>query len=260
MVLFRYVLHQRFHLSSSRNASTSGKNGLPGAKPVVKPDASKVDPPKVTPPPPVGKPSESKGNSSKVVIGGVAIAGAFLVAYQTGYLDQYLGKEQQKLSERIHSDAVTEKVEEAHHLNVPSGVEDSTEKDGQVETQPEVTHSETSGGVQSDIEVQPESDLSSDRFTYISSNQGETTPQESVIDRAERNLPISESEDSGFKSDMPSEIISEAENVKLEAVPKPGDSPIVSAQSISVHRESETESATPKDPSAEKAPEVLKFP
>ncbi|KAG7544573.1 Mitochondrial inner membrane protein Mitofilin [Arabidopsis suecica] len=242
---------QRFHLSSSRNASTTGKNGLPGAKPVVKPDASKVTPP----PPPVGKPSESKGNSSKVVIGGVAIAGAFLVAYQTGYLDQYLGKEQQKLSERIHSDAVTEKVEEAYHLNVPSGVEDSTEKDGKVETQPEVTHSEASGGVQSDIEVQPESDLSSDRFTYISSNQEETTPQESVIDRAERNLPISESEDSGVKSDMPSEIISEAENVKLEAVPKPGDSPIVSAQSSSVHRESEMESAPPKDPSAEKAPE-----
>ncbi|KAG7539895.1 Mitochondrial inner membrane protein Mitofilin [Arabidopsis thaliana x Arabidopsis arenosa] len=246
---------QRFHLSSSRNASTTGKNGVPGAKPVGKPDASKVDPPKVTPPPPVGKPSESKGSSSKVVIGGVAIAGAFLVAYQTGYLDQYLGKEQQKLSERIHSDAVTDKVEEAHHLNVPSGVEDSTEKDDQVETQPEATHSEVSEGMQSDIEVQPESDLSSERFTYISSNQEETTPQESVIDRAERNLPISESEDSGVKSDMPSEIISEAESVKLEAVPKPGDSPIVSAQSSSVHRESETESAPPKDPSAEKAPE-----
>ncbi|CAL9228529.1 unnamed protein product [Arabidopsis halleri] len=246
---------QRFHLSSSRNASTSGKNGLPGAKPVVKPDASKVYPPKVTPPPPVGKPSESKGNSSKVVIGGVAIAGAFLVAYQTGYLDQYLGKEQQKLSERIHSDAVTNKVEEAHHLNVPSGVEVSTEKDGEVETQPEVTHSEPSGGMQSDIEVQPESDLSSERFTYISSNQEETTPQESVIDRAERNLPISESEDSGVKSDMPSEIISEAESVKLEAVPKPGDSSIVSAQSSSAHRESEMESASPKDPASERAPE-----
>jgi mitofilin len=236
-------------LSSSRNASTSGKNGLPGAKPVGKPDASKVDPPKVTPPPP------TKGNSSKVVIGGVAIAGAFLVAYQTGYLDQYLGKEQQKLSERIHSDALTEKLEEAHHLNVPSGVEDSTEKDGKVETQPQVTHSEASEGVQSDIELQPESDLSSDRFTYISSNQ-EETPQETVIDRAEINLPISASEDSGAKPDMPSEIISEAESVKLEAVPKPGDSPIiVNAQSSSVHRESETESASPKDPAALKTPE-----
>jgi mitofilin len=242
-------MHQRFHLSSSRNASTSGKNGLPGAKPVGKPDASKVDPPKVTPPPP------TKGNSSKVVIGGVAIAGAFLVAYQTGYLDQYLGKEQQKLSERIHSDALTEKLEEAHHLNVPSGVEDSTEKDGKVETQPQVTHSEASEGVQSDIELQPESDLSSDRFTYISSNQ-EETPQETVIDRAEINLPISASEDSGAKPDMPSEIISEAESVKLEAVPKPGDSPIiVNAQSSSVHRESETESASPKDPAALKTPE-----
>ncbi|CAB80632.1 putative protein [Arabidopsis thaliana] len=242
---------ERFHLSSSRNASTSGKNGLPGAKPVGKPDASKVDPPKVTPPPP------TKGNSSKVVIGGVAIAGAFLVAYQTGYLDQYLGKEQQKLSERIHSDALTEKLEEAHHLNVPSGVEDSTEKDGKVETQPQVTHSEASEGVQSDIELQPESDLSSDRFTYISSNQ-EETPQETVIDRAEINLPISASEDSGAKPDMPSEIISEAESVKLEAVPKPGDSPIiVNAQSSSVHRESETESASPKDPAALKTPEAF---
>lgn len=250
-------------MSSSRNASTSGKNGLPGAKPVGKPDASKVDPPKVTPPPPVGKPNESKGNSSKVVIGGVAVVGAFLVAYQTGYLDQYLGKEQQKLSERIHSDAVTEKLGEAHHLNVPSNVEDSTEKDGKVEMQPEVTHSEASGGMQSDIEVKPESDLSPERFTYISSNQ-EETPQESVIDRAETSLPTSSddnsaSEDSTTKSDKPSEIISEAGGVRLEAVPKPGDSPIVSAQSSSVHRESETESVLPKDPATEKVPEVLFF-
>lgn len=242
-------------MSSSRNAS--GKNGVPGANPVGKPDASKVDPPKVTPP--VGKPDDSKGSSSKVVFGGVAVIGAVLVAYQTGYLDQYLGKEHQKLSERIHSDAVvTEKPKDAHHLNVPSGVEDSTEKDGKVETQPEVTHSESSGGTQTDREVQPEADLSSERFTYISSNQ-EETPQESVIDRAETSLPTSSddnsaSEDSTTKSDMP-----QGESVSLEAVPKPGDSTIVGIQSRLVHRESETESASPKDPPTEKAPEVLNF-
>ncbi|XP_023634942.1 MICOS complex subunit MIC60 [Capsella rubella] len=245
------LVAQRFHLSSSRNASTSGKNGLPGAKPVGKPDASKVDPPKVTPP--LGKPNNSKGNSSKVVIGGVAVVGAFLVAYQTGYLDQYLGKEQQKLSERVHSDAVTEKLDEAHHLNVPSHVEDSTEKDGKVESQPQVTHSEASGGMQID-EVQPESDLSPERFTYISSNQ-EETPQESVTDRADTSSPTSSDDNSvsgdyRTNSDMP-----KAESVKLEAVPKPEDSTVVSIQSSSVHRESETEFGSPKDPATEEAPE-----
>ncbi|XP_010437097.1 PREDICTED: MICOS complex subunit MIC60 [Camelina sativa] len=249
------LVAQRFHLTSLRNASTSGKNGLPGAKPVGKPDASKVDPPKVTPP--LGKPDNPKGNSSKVVIGGVvAVVGASLVAYQTGYLDQYLVKEQHKLSERIHSDAVTEKLDDAHLFNVPSGVEDSSEKDGEVEPQPQVTpHSEASGGMQVDVEVQPESDLSPERFTYISSNQEETTPQESVIDRAETSSPTSSddnsvSEDSTTKSDMP-----KAESVTLEAAPKPGDSTAVSVQSSSVHRESEPESASPKDPATEEAPE-----
>ncbi|XP_010446526.1 PREDICTED: MICOS complex subunit MIC60 [Camelina sativa] len=250
------LVAQRFHLTSLRNASTSGKNGLPGAKPVGKQDASKVDPSKVTPP--LGKPDHSKGNSSKVVIGGVvaAVGAASLVAYQTGYLDQYLVKEQEKLSERIHSDAVTEKLDEAHRFSVPSGVEDSTEKDGKVESQPQVTpHSEASGGMQVDVEGQPESDLSDERFTYISSNQEETTPQESVIDRVETSSPTSSddnsvSEDSTTKSDMP-----KAESVKLEAAPKPEDSTVVSFQSSSAHRESETESASPKDPATEEAPE-----
>lgn len=265
MIVYVIGLHQRFHLSSSRKVSTSGKNGLPGVNPVGKPDASKVAPP----PPPVGKPNVPKGNSSKAVIGGAAVVGAFLVAYQTGYLDKYLEKETQKLSETAKSDAVTEKPEEAHHLNVAHGIEDSTgnssSMDGKVETQPEVPHSEASGGIQTDRVVQPESDVTPDRYTYISSNQ-EETPQESAIDRAEKSLPISSDdnstseEDSRTKSDTSPVIISEAENVRLEAVPKPGDSIVVSAQASSVHRESEIESASPKDPATEKAPEVLNFP
>ncbi|CAA7020563.1 unnamed protein product [Microthlaspi erraticum] len=239
---------QRFHLSSSRKASTSGKTGLPGANPVGTP---KADPPNVSPPPttpPVGKPDGSKGSSSKVVLGGVAVVGAFLVAYQTGYLDQYLGKEDQKLSEPV---AVTEKLEEARHLNVaPPGVEDSagisSSVDGKAETLPEA-----SGGMQSDIviDVQPESDVTPDRYTYISSDK-EETPQES-----EKSLPVSlndnaTSEDSSTKSDTSPEIISEAGNVKLEAVPKPEDSTVVNALTSSV-----MESASPKDPATETPPE-----
>ncbi|XP_048606303.1 uncharacterized protein LOC106361363 isoform X1 [Brassica napus] len=228
---------QRFHLRKA--SSTSGKNGVPGAKPVGKPDASKVPPP----PPSVGKPDGSKGGSSKVVIGGAAIAGAFLVAYQTGYLDQYIGNEKQKLSELVKSDAVTVKVEESHHSSVSPGVEDSagigSSVDGKGETQPEV---------QSDIEVQPESDPTPDRYTYVS------TPPENVVVKAEKSFPLS-SDDSKTKSDASPEIISEAENVRMEAVPKPEDSTVISPQPGSVLSESEVESAAPKDPATEKASE-----
>ncbi|CAN8307068.1 unnamed protein product [Cochlearia groenlandica] len=151
---------QRFHLSSSRKASSSGKNGIPGSNPVVKPDASKVTPPP-PPLPPVGKPDGSEDSN-----------------------------------------------------------EISSSVDDKAETQPEVSHSEASEGIQSDIEVQLESDLTHDRYTYISSNQ-EETPQESVIDRAEKNLPISSddnsaTEDSITKSDTPAKIISEAGNTGVE--------------------------------------------
>ena len=231
---------QRFHLRKA--SSTSGKNGVPGAKPVGKPDAS--------PPPPMGKPDGSKGGSSKVVIGGAAIAGAFLLAYQTGYLDQYLGNETQKLSELVKSDAVTEKLEEVHHSSVSPGVEDSagigSSMDGKGETQPEV---------QSDIEVQPESDPTPDRYTYVSSNQQET-PLDNGADKAEKSLPLS-SDDSKTKPDASPEIISEAENVRLEAVPKPEDGTVIRAQPSSVLNDSEVESAA--HPATEKAPEVLIF-
>ncbi|KAL0698557.1 hypothetical protein Bca4012_054679 [Brassica carinata] len=240
---------QRFHLSSSRKVSTSGKNG---ANPVGKPDASKVSPPPPPPPPPpAGKPDGSKGGSSKVFIGGAAIAGAFLVAYQTGYLDQYIRNEKQKSSE---PDAVTVKLEEAHHSSVAPGVEDSagvsSSVDGKAETQPEVP---ASVGMQSDMEVQPESDPTPERYTYVSSNQEESS-QESGADKAEKSLPLS-SDDSKTKPDASPEVISEAENVRMEAVPKPEESTVVSAQPSSVLSESEMESAAPKDPATEKAPE-----
>ena len=41
------------------------------------------------------KPPESGGSLPKVIVGSVAIGAAFFAAYQTGYLDQLLGKQQQ---------------------------------------------------------------------------------------------------------------------------------------------------------------------
>ncbi|KAL8143239.1 hypothetical protein V2J09_016271 [Rumex salicifolius] len=45
------------------------------------------------PPPPSRKSSESEGGVSKALIGSVAIGTAMMVAYSTGYLDPYLGRE-----------------------------------------------------------------------------------------------------------------------------------------------------------------------
>ncbi|XP_018451696.1 MICOS complex subunit MIC60, mitochondrial [Raphanus sativus] len=232
---------QRFHLSSSRKVSTSGKNG---ANPVGKPDASKV------PPPPAGK----QGGSAKVFIGGAAVAGAFLLAYQTGYLDQYLGNERQKLSELVKSGSVTEKLEESHH----SSVEDSagigsSSSDGKAETLPEFPASV--GMPQSDVvEVQPESDPTPERYTYVSSSNQQESPQENAADEGEKSLPLSSDDDSKTKSDASPDVVSEAENVKLEAVHKPEDT-TVSAQPSSVLTESEKEFAALKDLATEKAPE-----
>ena len=47
----------------------------------------------VTPKPgSAGGPPESKSGFSEVVLGSAVIGGAVLVAYQTGYLDQYFGE------------------------------------------------------------------------------------------------------------------------------------------------------------------------
>ncbi|KAL1364857.1 hypothetical protein HN51_013002 [Arachis hypogaea] len=74
----RYVANQQIpsHLSSRKKLST----------------ASKPDP--APAPGSTGKPPESSGSPSKFLIGTVALGAAFLAAYQTGYLDKYLKKEQ----------------------------------------------------------------------------------------------------------------------------------------------------------------------
>ncbi|KAJ0097619.1 hypothetical protein Patl1_27346 [Pistacia atlantica] len=54
-------------------------------------------------PGPTGKRPESKGNLSTVVVGTTVIAGAALLVYQSGYLDQYIGKENENAMSS-HSD------------------------------------------------------------------------------------------------------------------------------------------------------------
>ncbi|KAK2655903.1 hypothetical protein Ddye_008955 [Dipteronia dyeriana] len=53
---------------------------------------------------PTGKPSESNGSVSKVVVGTAVVAGAALLAYHNGYLDQYIGGKEKEKHNSLDSD------------------------------------------------------------------------------------------------------------------------------------------------------------
>ncbi|XP_010531394.1 PREDICTED: uncharacterized protein LOC104807708 isoform X1 [Tarenaya hassleriana] len=241
----KFTSQQRYLSSSSKNrfASASGGNGFPGPDPVRKPD-------------------NSKGNPTKAILGSAVVVGAFLVAYQSGYLDQHLGKGQQKSDETIKSDVVTEKMEAAHHFTAAPSVEDSAQRstsmDDKIETQPEAPYVEASGGMQTEEEVQSKADLIPEQSTFSPSNQDEML-QESTADKDEGSLPVSSdrnlvSEYPRTDSHMSAEISSEAKSVKLEAEPKPVDNAILDVQSSSINEESMPPSASAKDHTSEKAP------
>ncbi|XP_014515908.1 uncharacterized protein LOC106773685 isoform X2 [Vigna radiata var. radiata] len=94
----RFVYQQiPLHLSSQRNFSSTSKPG--GASASGSP----------------GKPPESNGSLSKFFIGSVALGAAFLAAYQTGYLDQYLKKEHHSVPQEANVNATIEELKTVQH-------------------------------------------------------------------------------------------------------------------------------------------------
>ncbi|KAI9113675.1 hypothetical protein K1719_014926 [Acacia pycnantha] len=84
-------------LSSRKKFSTASKSGgasIPGS---------------------TGKPPESQGSLSKFVIGSFAVGAAFLAAYQTGYLDQYLRKDQHGVPQNAEINATNEDSKSLQH-------------------------------------------------------------------------------------------------------------------------------------------------
>ncbi|KAH1237107.1 hypothetical protein GmHk_08G022152 [Glycine max] len=93
----RFVYQIPLHLSSQKNFSTVSKPG--GASASGSP----------------GKPPESNGTLSKFFIGSVALGAAFLAAYQTHYLDQYLKKEHYSVLQEPHVNATIEDLKSVQH-------------------------------------------------------------------------------------------------------------------------------------------------
>ncbi|KAL5188442.1 MICOS complex subunit MIC60 [Glycine soja] len=94
----RFVYQQiPLHLSLQKNFSTASKPGVSSASGSP------------------GKPPESNGTLSKFFIGSVALGAAFLAAYQTGYLDQYLKKEHYSVPQEPHVNATIEDLKSVQH-------------------------------------------------------------------------------------------------------------------------------------------------
>ncbi|KAE9610278.1 putative mitochondrial inner membrane protein Mitofilin [Lupinus albus] len=159
------------HLSSRKNLSSVSKPG--GA----------------SPPGSTGKPPESNGSLSKFFIGSVAVGAAFLAAYQTGYLNQYLKKEHRSVPEEPQVNATNGNSESIQHSvdqliprsiekinNENPAVEDAEQKIDTYFTLPENATDDQGDKV---IQVQDESNNAEDGIAAAKENQLPEYPQSS---------------------------------------------------------------------------------
>lgn len=157
------------HLSSQKNFSTASKPG--GAPASGSPS----------------KPPESNGSQSKFFIGTVALGAAFLAAYQTGYLDQYLKKEPHSVPQEVHGNTTIEDLKSGQHSTDLSPSEKFNNENPTVElaeqkndvhfTQPD---SVVKNQVDKAIPEQDKSDITEDGTAAAKENQLPEYPQRSL--------------------------------------------------------------------------------
>ncbi|KAG5041201.1 hypothetical protein JHK85_013677 [Glycine max] len=168
----RFVYQQiPLHLSLQKNFSTASKPGVSSASGSP------------------GKPPESNGTLSKFFIGSVALGAAFLAAYQTGYLDQYLKKEHYSVPQEPHVNATIEDLKSVQHstdqLISPSEkfnhenptVEITEQKIDAHFSQPEIVVEDQ---VDKPIPVQDKSDIAEEVTAAAKENQLPEHPQSSL--------------------------------------------------------------------------------
>lgn len=136
------------YLSSRRELSTASPQNASTGKP--------------------GKAPESGSSLPKFILGGVAVSAAFMAAYQSGYLDQMLGKEKHDSLEtsRIgldfkNQDASSQDAKSVHHFKeeevltgseVPKDLSPQTSDGGKDEIQPVAPQSDALNETKIDIE------------------------------------------------------------------------------------------------------------
>lgn len=148
-----------------------------------------------------GKPSNSKSNLSKVIIVNVVVGAAALMAYQAGYLDQLLGKNQHSSldSSKIannHNEDAKDVKDLGETVVLPNGDEpkslspDAAHAEENINTQADVTHIEELSEGKGDVPIQV-------------ADKSNLTPEETLI-------PIKEKE---FSKQPQNDVKSEEQSI-----------------------------------------------
>ncbi|XP_027365668.1 uncharacterized protein LOC113872363 [Abrus precatorius] len=197
--LRRHFINQTTsHLASRKKFSTASKPGGASA-------------------PSSGTPPESHGSLSKFFVGSVAVSAAFLAAYQTGYLDQFLKEEQHSFPQeaQINADAgdlkgvqhsIDQLVSPGEKFNNESPAVELAEKNIDAHlSQPEVVE-ENKGGKQ--IPVQDKFDIAENGTAASKENQLPKYPQSSLT-----------SDDTSKESVIQSDGIVGRKSIEADVVP-----------------------------------------
>ncbi|GLU20418.1 hypothetical protein SLE2022_366210 [Rubroshorea leprosula] len=137
-------------------------------------------------PRPSGNPPESKGGFSTVALGGAVISGALLVAYQSGYLDQYLGKQQTHVSDDSADIAVDKKEErDIKHIEEPIV---SQNKEPNL-SNPSVELPELKAQAHSDLAHPQTKTETQDQNQSQVENKSDVTHEEVLVPVQEKELP-----------------------------------------------------------------------
>ncbi|KAF1887795.1 hypothetical protein Lal_00023803 [Lupinus albus] len=158
-----------------------------------------------------GKPPESNGSLSKFFVGSVAVGAAFLAAYQTGYLDQYLQKEHHSVPQEpqvIASNGVSESIQHSVDQLVPPHIEKINNENPVVEeakvkidTHFTLPVNETDDQGDKVIQVQDESNIVEEVTAAAKENQLPEYPQSSrTSDDPSKESVVQSEEVVGIKS------------------------------------------------------------
>lgn len=228
-----------------------------------------------------GKPPETGGSLPKVIIGSVAVGAAFFAAYQAGYLDQLLGKQQQSSLRTAKIGVENRDAKDIKHSVeqlVSGGAEEPNKLDIEHPGQQSVSHENEDPNKVSPAaehaEQKVEAHLDLPHLEPLSERQGEdqsqvqdkskTTTAEGLIPVQEKDLPeysqrSVESNDLGTDSGISPKVNLGIKS--LEEDPSKTQNEIhtapVSTQGGAVLEEGDKKTLPPEHLSTEKKPEVL---
>ncbi|KAI4345209.1 hypothetical protein L6164_012352 [Bauhinia variegata] len=192
-----------------------------------------------------GKPPESHSSVSKFVVGGVAVGAAFLAAYQTGYLDQYLKKEQHSLPQAAQINISGESKDDQHlteHLDSHSSKTFDNESRVVEHAEKEVNNHIPQVENVTEDQVKEKLDIAEEGTVSVKENQLPQHPQSSVASASTSKESVLQSEGNVYGKSTETDtttgleegIQHEATSIQTSAVSDDGGTKIIQPQQHAV--------------------------